>query len=126
MPTPNRRALVLIAGILFSTSACNGSATVPSTSQVSIPVARPIVPDDTTSILKKLTKDVVIGSTVDTKNGDMGPRALALVRSTFVLKKGQLLVCNFEDSAGAAGKGSTIEVLNPMPSSAPVRFAQST
>jgi hypothetical protein len=126
MPTLNRRALVVIAGILFSTSACNGSATVPSTPQVSIPVARPIVPDDTTSILKKLTKDVVIGSTVDTKNGDMGPRALALVRSTFVLKKGQLLVCNFEDSAGAAGKGSTIEVLNPTPSSAPARFAQST
>ena len=93
-----------------------GNATIPSapyTSQVSAPGAGSIVPNDTTSILKKLTKDVEIGSTVDSKNGDMGPRAISLVRSTFGLKKGQLLVCNFDDSAGTAGKGSTIEVLNP-------------
>ena len=36
-------------------------------------------PADTTSILKKLTKDVVIGSTVDAKNGDQGPRSISIV-----------------------------------------------
>ena len=56
----------------------------------------------------------------------MGPRAIALVRSTFGLKEGQLLVCNFEDSAGTAGKGTTIEVLNPKPHSKPATFTQST
>ena len=56
----------------------------------------------------------------------MGPRAISLVRSTFGLKKGQLLVCNFEDSAGTAGKGTTIEVLDPKPHAKPVTFAQST
>jgi hypothetical protein len=76
--------------------------------------------------LKRLTKDVEIGSTVDSKNGDMGPRAITLVRSTFGLKKGQLLVCNFDDSAGTAGKGSTIEVFNPKPNSKPVTFTQNT
>ncbi|MEO7202399.1 MAG: hypothetical protein ABIZ82_07370 [Candidatus Tumulicola sp.] len=81
---------------------------------------------DTTSILKKLTKDVVIGSTVDPKNGDKGPRAVVRVRSTFGLKAGQLLVCNFENSAGAAGKGSTIEVLDPKPKSKPSTFTQNT
>ncbi|MFY9665554.1 MAG: hypothetical protein WAK19_14020, partial [Candidatus Cybelea sp.] len=94
--------------------------------RASAPGTGAVVPDDTTSILKKLTKDVEIGSTVDKKNGDMGPRAISLVRSTFGLKKGQLLVCNFENSTGTAGKGTTIEVLNPVPHSKPVTFTQST
>lgn len=126
MPTFNNRMLVLIAGTLFATSACGGNTTVPTGAQVSAPGAGSIVPNDTTSILKKLTKDVEIGSTVDRKNGNMGPRAISLVRSTFGLKKGQLLVCNFEDSAGTAGKGTTIEVLNPKLHSKPVTFTQST
>jgi hypothetical protein len=125
MPTFNNRVLVLIAGTLFATSACGGITTVPTTAAGSALGAGAVVPRDTTSILKKLTKDVEIGSTVDGKNGDMGPRAISLVRSTFGLKKGQLLVCNFEDSAGTAGKGSTIEVLNPKPHSKPVTFTQS-
>jgi len=121
----NNRVLVLTVATLLATSACGGNATVPTgSSQVFAPNARSIAPDDLSSILKKLKTDVVIGSTVDTKNGDMGPRAISLVRSTFVLKAGQLLVCNFEDSTGAAGKGSTIEVLNPMPHSNPVTFTQ--
>jgi hypothetical protein len=56
----------------------------------------------------------------------MGPRALSLVPANFGLKKGQVLVCNFDDSAGTAGKGTTIEVLDPDPHSKPVTFTQST
>jgi hypothetical protein len=127
MPTFNDRVLVLTAGALFATSACGGNAAVPTyVSQLSVPGASSIVPNDNTSILKKLTKDVEIGSTVDAKNGDTGPRAISVARSTFGLKKGQLLVCNFSDSAGTAGKGTTIEVLDPNPHSAPATFAQST
>jgi hypothetical protein len=126
MPTFNSRVLVLVAGTLFATSACGGNTTVPTGEAASNFGSRSIAPNDTTSILKKLTKDVEIGSTVDAKNGDMGPRAISLVRSTFGLQKGQLLVCNFEDSAGSAGKGSTIEVLDPKPNSKPVTFTQST
>jgi hypothetical protein len=127
MPTFNERVLVLIAGTLFAASACGGNSSVPTyTSQIAAPRAGSIVPNDTTSILKKLTQDVEIGSTVDAKNGDKGPRAVSLVRSTFVLKQGQLLVCNFDDASGTAGKGSTIEVLNPKPNSKPVTFTQST
>lgn len=125
MPTFNNRALMLIGGALFATSGCGGNTTVPYTSQVSAPGASSIVPNDTTSILKKLTKDVEIGSTIDPKNGDMGPRAISLVKSTFGLKKGQLIVCNFDDSSGTAGKGSTIEVLDPTPHSKPATFTQS-
>jgi len=125
MPTFNKRVLMLTAGALLATSACGGNATVPP-GVVSAPGASSIVPNDTTSILKKLTKDVEIGSTVDRKNGDMGPRAISLARATFGLKKGQLLVCNFDDSAGTAGNGTTIEVLDPDPHSKPVTFTQST
>jgi hypothetical protein len=119
---------MLTAGALFATSACGGNTTIPAyTSQISSSGASSIVPDDTTSILKRLTKDVEIGSTVDPKNGDMGPRAIWLVRATDgLLKAGQLVVCNFDDSAGAAGKGTTIEILDPHPHSKPATFAQST
>ncbi|MGC9992754.1 MAG: hypothetical protein ABSD52_10235 [Candidatus Cybelea sp.] len=127
MPTFNNRVLMLIAGALFATSACGGNTAVPTGgAQVSAPGASAIVPNDTTSILKKLTKDVEIGSTVDPKNSDTGPRAISVARSTFGLKKGQLVVCNFDDSAGTAGKGTTIEVLDPDPHSKPVTFTQST
>lgn len=139
MPTFNNRVLVLIAGTLFATSACGGNTTVPAggagsssgsqfsdTSPVSAPGALSMLPNDSTSILKKLTKDVEIGSTVDPNNGDMGPRAITVVRSTFGIKQGQLLVCNFENAAGAPGKGTTIEVLDPKPGSKPATFTQST
>ncbi|MEO8789867.1 MAG: hypothetical protein ABI431_06285 [Candidatus Tumulicola sp.] len=127
MPSLNGRAIVLVAGTLFATSACGGNTAVPTGATGTSPVfqAAPAAVD-TTSILKKLTKDVVIGSTVDPKNGDKGPRAVVRVRSTFGLKAGQLLVCNFENSAGAAGKGSTIEVLDPKPKSKPSTFTQNT
>lgn len=118
---------MLLAGAVFATSACGGNAAVPTGAAPSNsrPVASTIVPSDNTSILKKLTKDVEIGSTVDAKNGDMGPRKISVAKATFGLKKGQLLVCNFDDSAGNAGKGSTIEVLDPKPHSKPVTFVQS-
>jgi hypothetical protein len=127
MPTLNNRLLVLTAGMLLATSACNGNTTLPSGAGGNPAALKPssIVPNDTTSILKNLTKDVEIGSTIDPKNGDRGPRAITLVRSTFGLKKGQLLVCNFDNSAGSAGKGTTIEVFDPTPHSKAVTFTQS-
>jgi len=126
--------LLVVAGALLATSACGGTGAVPSSagangalSQVAFADGASVAPDDTTSILKKLKKDVVIGSTVDSKNHDKGSRALSQARLSFgVLKKGQLLVCNFADSAGAAGKGTTIEVLDPKPGSKPARFVQSS
>jgi hypothetical protein len=124
MPTFNNRVLMLAAGALLATSACGGSTTVPS--GVASAGASSVVPNDTTSILKKFTKDVEIGSTVDRKNGDMGPRAISVARADFGLEKGQLLVCNFEDSAGTPGKGTTIEVFNPKPNSKPRTFVQSS
>jgi hypothetical protein len=130
MSSFNNRARMLVASILLATPACGGNPAVPAAGSNPLPdfvrTASAGGLTDMKSILKKLTKDVEIGSTVDSKNGDTGPRAISLVHSTFGLKKGQLLVCNFEDSAGTAGKGTTIEVFDPKPKSKPRTFVQSS
>ncbi len=123
------RPIIPAAVILMASWGCAAHAVPPGGAntglQISSVPASDSRPADTTSILKKLTKDVVIGSTVDAKNGDEGPRAISIVPSSGkVLTKGELLICNFEDSAGAPGKGTTLEALKPKPSSAPVRFFQ--
>jgi hypothetical protein len=132
MPFSNIRPVLLAAGLTLAASACNGTGGVPS----SVPAANSAgtgsraaaaTPADTTSILKLLTKDVTIGSTVDPANGDKGPRAVTVVQgSGGKLKKGQLLVCNFEDSSGAAGNGTTIEQFSPTASSKPTTFVQNS
>jgi hypothetical protein len=127
-------ALLLAGGALLAFSACGGNGAVPSgavgpgnaVSQFSRAGTNDASPGDTTSILKKLTKDVVIGSTVDPGNGDMGPRGLSIAPISYGVKKGQLAVCNFEDSTGAAGKGTTIELFDPKVGSSPTTFAQSS
>jgi hypothetical protein len=119
--------------ILLVTSACAGQTIPASDAPYREPQDFPAPvhytrPADTKSILKKLTKDVVIGSTVDPTNGDEGPRALSIVpkENIGLLSPGDLVVCNFENSAGVPGDGTTIELLNPTPGSQPVRFAQSS
>ena len=130
MPFSNtcRALIATTAGLAMS--ACGGS--VPSTSlsvadSALATAAKVASPADDTSILKKLTKDVIIGSTVDPTNGDKGPRGISVVKSGYgALKKRQLVVCNFENSSGGAGKGTTIEQLDPTPGSKPMTFAQSS
>jgi hypothetical protein len=125
------RMPLLMVATLFAASACHGSAGLPpgAPQAGSAPSAfgadSAVLPADNTSILKKLTKDVLIGSTVDSGNGDKGPRALSIVaEGNSILKKGQLLVCNFEDKAGAVGNGTTLELLDPKAGSKPKRFYQ--
>lgn len=132
MPFSKTRAALLAAVVLLAASACNGTGAVPSSAPAANPntsASRAAVasPDDTTSILKLLTKDVTIGSTVDPTNGDKGPRAVTLVQYNYGnLKKNDLLVCNFEDSSGNAGNGTTIEQFAPVASSKPTTFIQNS
>ncbi len=126
------RMPLLMMATLFAASACHGSAGLPPSapqgdgaSAASRTGNSALVPADTTSILKELTKDVVIGSTVDSGNGDKGPRAISIAPfSNGVFKKGQLLVCNFEDKAGTVGNGTTLEVLDPKAGSKASRLYQ--
>jgi hypothetical protein len=69
---------------------------------------------DTTSILKKIKKDIVIGDTVDPTNGDRGGHGLSVVKTSFGrLAKGMLVICNFDDKAGKPGAATTIDILEP-------------
>lgn len=121
------RPLICALAVLMTAAGCGGG--IPSHGFATAPIASDAAtsmrPADTTSILKRDTKDVVIGSTVD-RNGDQGPRSLYIVpcECSGLLKKGQLVTCNFDDKSGTAGAGTTIEVLNPTAKSKPVRFAQ--
>jgi len=114
--------------MLLAATACGGQ-TVPSNAgnglQPSSARANGVRAADATSILKKLTKDVIIGSTVDGGNGDKGPGAISIVPGKQHLKEGDLVVCNFDNSAGTVGAGTTIEVLAPQQGSSPTRFTQS-
>ncbi len=127
-----RNTLSLSAAALLALAACNGSSAIPSGStaggvQSPLGTAQRVAPDDSTSILKKLTKNVTIGSTVDPKNGDMGPRGLSLVQASYGgLKKGQVTLCNFEDSSGNAGKGTTVEIFTAKAGSKPTSLVQSS
>ena len=133
MPSTCNRATLFATATLFAIAACSSSqVNLPSkgfdnpASQISNTHRASDAPADTTSILKKLTKDVVIGSSIDPGNGDKAPRAISVASgSRGLLQKGQLLVCNFDDKTGAAGAGTTIELLDPKPHSKPTRFVQS-
>jgi hypothetical protein len=134
MSFSSNRGALLVAGVLLATSACGGNGAVPMNSnasnsapQLSYSTRSDVSRSDNTSILKKLTKDVVIGSMVDPTNGDTGPRTIQSVAFSYgKLKKGQLEVCNFADKLGTAGNGTTVEVVNPQPSSSPTTFIQNT
>ncbi|MBV8374224.1 MAG: hypothetical protein JO302_01835 [Candidatus Eremiobacteraeota bacterium] len=93
-------------------------------------VTAPLVPERRaagggTSVLKTLTKQVVIGSTI-APNGDQNPYGLVVGTATSgKVKKGNLYVCNFNNNANVQGTGTTIVSLAPVAGSAPVLFAQS-
>jgi hypothetical protein len=66
-----------------------------------------------------------IGSTVDPSNGDQNPYGLAIApASAGLLTAGDLVICNFNDSANVQGNGTTIEILHPAPGSMPTRMVQ--
>ncbi len=135
----SNRATILLIGTLLAASACSRSGTMLPAGPGGVNPASQISGFDTrinsgiqpaiddTSVLKKLRKLVLIGSTVDPKNSDKGARAVSVVQTKYgFFQKGQVLVCNFEDKTGKAGAGTTIDVFDPKPGSKPVTFAESS
>lgn len=77
------------------------------------------------SVLNQLVTVQTIGSTVDPMNGDNNPYGLAIEPVTAGSEMmGNLMVCNFNNSMGTAGNGTTMVQLAPTPGSKPMRFAQ--
>ena len=85
---------------------------------------------DHTSILKMLTTQKTVASTVDPLNGDVNPYGLVYVASKpfgkSILQKGDLVVCNFNDKSNVQGTGTTIDYMSSVPGSKPTQLTQSS
>ena len=82
--------------------------------------AAAVVVTPETSVLKSLTKKIVIGSTIDPKFHQLNPYGLTVAPSTAgAFHKGDLVVCNFNAKSNVQGTGYTIVALHPHPGSKP-------
>ena len=121
---------VLLASLLTACSGQGGTSSTPpvSTSQSTALLGHTVDADNDSgggSVLRQLNTITTIGSTVDPSNGDQNPYGLDVVRvDAGLLKAGDLVVCNFNDSANVQGNGTTIVALHPQPGSNPIRVAQ--
>ena len=85
---------------------------------------------DHTSVLKMLTTQKTVASTVDPSNGDVNPYGLVYVASKpfgkSILQKGDLVVCNFNDKSNVQGTGTTVDYMSSVPGSKPTQLTQSS
>ena len=123
-----RNAAPALAAILIA-AGCNGGSgngLTPAASQSMLSntgVATSGVSPDT-SLLKQLTKQVVIGSVVDPANGSGNPYGLTIAPITSgLLTEGDLVVCNFNAKSGKQGTGKSIVALHPTPGSTPTHIS---
>jgi hypothetical protein len=128
---------VALAAALLVCAGCNGggsSAVVPSSGgnagQIaglsrSAPLDTDTLAGDTDdedggSVLGRLDDLRTIGSTIDPDTGDLNPYGLDIARSDAgKLEVGDLVVCNFNNSANVQGTGTSIIALRPQPGSKP-------
>jgi hypothetical protein len=85
-----------------------------------------VSPDAARSVLKFLTRQIVIGSTIDPLNGDRNPYGLSIDASPRLHgpPTNNLYACNFNSQANVPGKGTTLITLAPKPGSKPKRYIQ--
>ena len=77
------------------------------------------------SILKHLTTQTIIGSTIDPVNGSQNPYGLTIAPSTNgSFTAGDLVVCNFNSKYNQQGSGKSIIALHPEPGSTPLHLTQ--
>ncbi len=109
-----RVALVAVA-VLAGGCSHNSGAMLPSVAAgAGSQPAEMSRPDRNDSLLKRLTKEAVIGSTVDPKFGQLNPYGLTVAPATTGdFKKGDLVVCNFNAKSNVQGTGFTIVALHP-------------
>ena len=107
------RTVALTAGAILSTYAVSFAA-----------IAVNEAPDDTTNVVGGLSRIATIGSTVDPINGDQNPYGLDIAPVTAGgFTKGDLIVCNFNDSLNIQGLGTTLEAIAPVAGAHPRRLA---
>ena len=108
------------AGVFSYTLSCSGAGGSSMPSIVSVTV--------NPSILSTLHTFTTIGSTIDPIEGGGNPYGLAIAPiSAGLINAGDLIICNFNDSAtNTQGDGTTIVGLHPAAGSSPRRIAQSS
>ena len=120
-------AMFSMAAGMLTLAACSGSSyssgTIPS--QGAVASSPQTAAKVTSSILGGLNTITTIGSTVDPMNGDQNPYGLDIAKVTSgLINAGDLVICNFNNSANVQGTGTTIVALHPTPGSTPRRIAQ--
>jgi hypothetical protein len=119
---------IAIAAALAIVAGCssNSNATLPAAALPPGAPAAGIVREDNTSLLKLLKKQVVIGSTIDPKHGQLNPYGLTVAPSTNGdFTAGDLIVCNFNAKSNVQGTGYTVVALHPTPGSKPLLVSDS-
>jgi hypothetical protein len=133
--------LLTIVALALALSGCGGSgggymgsstAAVPSPGSQATPanqsmstvdtdsLASDIDPPDGPSVLATLNTATTIGSTVDPVTGDQNPYGLDVAPvDSGLIHQGDLVVCDFNDSANVQGTGNAIIALAPQPGSSP-------
>ncbi|MBV8531129.1 MAG: hypothetical protein JO104_07405, partial [Candidatus Eremiobacteraeota bacterium] len=126
---PETQTRRTISGVLAATVLAGGCAggygATPPAAPAGTPhvaIAADISPD--VSVLKQLTKQTVIGSTVDPVNGAQNPYGLTVAPiTTGSFTKGDLVVCNFNAKSNVQGTGRSIVALHPVPKSKPTHVS---
>jgi hypothetical protein len=120
-------ATAFAATIVASGCSAGSSSNLSQTgSQPVLPMGRSAAPDlsPDVSVLKLLTKQVVIGSAVDPVNGAQNPYGLSIAPiTTGAFTQGDLVICNFNGKSNKQGTGKSIVALHPTPNSTPVHVS---
>src|SRR5579863_2514622 len=115
---------IAVSGIAAALAACSSLSPMNTGSTAYGNPSGPTGASAATAVIGALTI-TTIGSTVDRINGDQNPYGLAIApASAGMLTAGDLVICNFNDSANVQGNGTTIEILHPVPGSMPTRLVQ--
>jgi hypothetical protein len=124
-------ALAYGAGALLS--ACSGSAnggatgggTLPATAtQSTAQTQAQSTAAQSISVLAKLDDEQTVGSVMDPATGDVNPYGLDVAKvSSGKISAGDLVVCDFNDSANVQGTGDAIVALHPQIGSTPRSIA---
>jgi hypothetical protein len=83
-----------------------------------------VAPAPVTSIIKTLSVEQTIGSTIGSTPADLNPYGLDVAKVTSgKITTGDLVVCNFNNPGNVQGTGTTIVALHPVVGSTPIMVA---
>jgi len=120
MPNPLGNARIILGGVaaMIIASGCSTQSMLPANTAAGVDLS------PGTSVLKQLTKQLVIGSVVDPVNGAGNPYGLTVAPTTAgKFTKGDLVVCNFNAKSNVQGTGKSVVALHPVPKSTPIHVS---